>query len=34
MMKESKGHYRRVHDVLKARTGIRLEKFAEELDSI
>jgi hypothetical protein len=34
MMKESKEHYLRVHDVLTARTGIRLEKFAEALDSI
>ena len=34
MMKESKEHYQRVHDVLTARTGIRLDEFAELLDSI
>jgi aminoglycoside phosphotransferase (APT) family kinase protein len=34
MMKESKEHYRRVHDLLTARTGIRLGEFAETLDSI
>lgn len=34
MMKESKDHYHRVHDVLTARTGIRLEKFSEALDSL
>ena len=34
MMKESKEHYRKVHDVLTARTGIRLDEFAEALDSI
>jgi hypothetical protein len=34
MMKESKDHYQRVHDVLTARTGIRLEKFSEALDSL
>lgn len=34
MMKESKDHYQRVHDVLTARTGIRLEKFSEVLDSL
>lgn len=34
MMKESKEHYQRVHDVLTARTGIRLDEFAEALDSI
>jgi len=33
MMKESKDPYQRVHDVLTARTGIRLEKFYEALDS-
>ena len=34
MMKESKEHYQRVHGVLTARTGIRLDEFAEALDSI
>jgi len=34
MMKASKEHYRRVHDLLTARTGIRLGEFAEILDSI
>ncbi len=34
MMKESKEHYRRVHGVLTARTGIRLDEFVETLDSI
>jgi aminoglycoside phosphotransferase (APT) family kinase protein len=34
MMKASKEHYQRVHGVLTARTGIRLDEFAEALDSI
>ena len=34
MMKESRDHYQRVHDVLTARTGIRLEKFSVALDSL
>jgi aminoglycoside phosphotransferase (APT) family kinase protein len=34
MMKESRNHYQRVHDVLMARTGIRLKKFSEALDSL
>lgn len=34
MMKESKDHYHRVHDVLTARTGIKLEKFSEALYSL
>ena len=34
IMKESKEHYQRVHDVLTSRTGIRLKKFAKTLDSI
>ena len=34
MMKESKEHYQRVHGVLTARTGIRLDEIAEALDSI
>ena len=33
-MMESKEHYQRVHGVLTARTGIRLDEFAEALDSI
>jgi len=32
IMKESKEHYHRVHDVLTARTGIRLDEFAGTLD--
>jgi hypothetical protein len=31
MMKESKEHYHRVHDVLSARTGIKLDEFDEML---
>jgi aminoglycoside phosphotransferase (APT) family kinase protein len=34
MMKASKEHYRRVHNLLTARTGIQLDTFAETLDSI
>ena len=34
IMKESKERYQRVHGVLTARAGIKLEKFAEALDSI
>ncbi len=34
LMKESKDHYRRVHGVLTARTGIRLDEFAGTLDLI
>ncbi len=34
MMKTSKEHYRRVHGLLEDRTGVRLDKFAETLDSI
>jgi aminoglycoside phosphotransferase (APT) family kinase protein len=34
MMKASKEHYQRVHGVLTARTGIRLDEFTEALDSI
>jgi len=32
MMKESKEHYHRVHDVLSARTGIKLDEFSELLN--
>ena len=34
IMKESKEHYRRVHDVLTARTDVRLDEFTEALDTI
>jgi len=34
MMKKSKDHYQRVHDVLTARTSIRLKIFSEALDSL
>jgi len=34
MMRASKEHYRRVHDSLMARTGIRLAAFTDILDSI
>jgi aminoglycoside phosphotransferase (APT) family kinase protein len=33
MMKESKEHFQRVHDVLTERTGITLDEFVEALDS-
>ncbi len=32
MMKESKEHYHRVHDVLSERTGIKLDEFSEMLN--
>lgn len=32
MMKESREHYHRVHDVLSERTGIKLDEFAEMLN--
>jgi aminoglycoside phosphotransferase (APT) family kinase protein len=34
MMKDSKGHYRRVHEVLTEKTGITLDEFVEALDSL